>query len=416
MASLIKRGNTYYIQYYLGGKQRRACLNTGILQIAKEKKRQYESAALTGADNPLPTRTPIADVVGDYVKRLRITKTAKSAQTDIYYLREVFGEVCEEIACTARKRGEQTRKRKLISGVDNRRRLTIIEANCFEEITTAQISLFIAGLVQARGLAPKTANRYREILCRLFNWAMKERGVRTPGNKNPVAPVGRYREHTPKIQFLTLAQIDEQLAALAPRAHDYGAGGIIRLRHDTPERSRIRAQIRTMVAMYIYAGLRREEALWLRKEDFDWKGGNYGMLRVRAKTVNGESWEPKTKVNRAVPISSSLRRYLDAYAPRESEGEWYFPSPRGKRYDPDHFSRDLRDLQKESGLRWACLDFRHTFGSMLAMKGESLYKIATLMGNSPEICRRHYAALIPEAMADSVEFANGILTHSACTF
>lgn len=29
------------------------------------------------------------------------------------------------------------------------------------------------------------------------------------------------------------------------------------------------------------------------------------------------------------------------------------------------------------------------------MKGESLYKIATIMGNSPEICRRHYAALLP---------------------
>ena len=27
-----------------------------------------------------------------------------------------------------------------------------------------------------------------------------------------------------------------------------------------------------------------------------------------------------------------------------------------------------------------------------------------LMGNSPEICRRHYADLIPETMVDSVEF------------
>lgn len=50
------------------------------------------------------------------------------------------------------------------------------------------------------------------------------------------------------------------------------------------------------------------------------------------------------------------------------------------------------------------LDFRHTFGSLLAMKGESLYKISTLMGNSPEICRRHYAALVPETMTDSVKF------------
>ena len=38
------------------------------------------------------------------------------------------------------------------------------------------------------------------------------------------------------------------------------------------------------------------------------------------------------------------------------------------------------------------------------MKGESLYKIATLMGNSPEICRRHYATLLPESLVQSVEF------------
>ena len=38
------------------------------------------------------------------------------------------------------------------------------------------------------------------------------------------------------------------------------------------------------------------------------------------------------------------------------------------------------------------------------MKGESLYKISALMGNSPEICRRHYAMLMPEALVQSVEF------------
>ena len=42
------------------------------------------------------------------------------------------------------------------------------------------------------------------------------------------------------------------------------------------------------------------------------------------------------------------------------------------------------------------------------MKGESLYKISALMGNSPEICQRHYAALIPETMVDSVEFDLGL--------
>jgi hypothetical protein len=41
------------------------------------------------------------------------------------------------------------------------------------------------------------------------------------------------------------------------------------------------------------------------------------------------------------------------------------------------------------------------------MKGESLYKIATLMGNRPDICRKHYAALMPESLTGSVEFRDG---------
>jgi len=51
------------------------------------------------------------------------------------------------------------------------------------------------------------------------------------------------------------------------------------------------------------------------------------------------------------------------------------------------------------------LDYLHTFGSQLAIKDESLYKISTVMGSSPEICRRHYAALPLEAIAEAVEFA-----------
>jgi hypothetical protein len=51
-----------------------------------------------------------------------------------------------------------------------------------------------------------------------------------------------------------------------------------------------------------------------------------------------------------------------------------------------------------------CIGYRHTFASQLAMRGESLFKISKLMGNSPEICRRHYAALLPESLVESVEF------------
>jgi hypothetical protein len=59
MASLKKRGDVYYAQYYVGGKQKRVTLDTPSLQIAK----QIESSFYQGNDIPLPTKTPIADVV-----------------------------------------------------------------------------------------------------------------------------------------------------------------------------------------------------------------------------------------------------------------------------------------------------------------------------------------------------------------
>lgn len=114
-------------------------------------------------------------------------------------------------------------------------------------------------------------------------------------------------------------------------------------------------------------------------------------------------WPHHMAAEWGVPISSALRSYLEACQPADGS-VWFFPSSTGKRWDPDNFSQNLREVNEAHGLPWGCLDFRHTFGSHLAQKGESLYKIAELMGNSPEICRRHYAALIPELMRDTVEF------------
>ena len=198
-----------------------------------------------------------------------------------------------------------------------------------------------------------------------------------PGNVNPAVAVERYKERTPVIRFLTLAQIDAQLEALA----------------HLPVLS-------VIAAMYIYAGLRREELLWLTTDDVALKVGPHGVIRVRAKEIGGVYWQPKTAKNRVVPISKALRRYLDDYNPVEVEGKWFFPSPEGSRWDPDNLSEHLRKANRKAGLVWNCLDYRHTFGSHLAMKGVSLYKISELMGNSPEICRRHYAHLTPESLVD----------------
>jgi hypothetical protein len=66
-----------------------------------------------------------------------------------------------------------------------------------------------------------------------------------------------------------------------------------------------------------------------------------------------QAWEPKTKINRAMPISSTLRRYLDIYRRRIVPSGWNFPSPDGKWWDPDNFSHDRADANRAAALQWS---------------------------------------------------------------
>jgi len=102
---------------------------------------------------------------------------------------------------------------------------------------------------------------------------------------NPATAVNKYKESPPEIRFLTLPQVQEQLDVL----DEY-------------------KQIQTMVAMLIYAGLRREELLWLTIDDIDYDTGSYGMIRVRAKVR---------------PIGSPSMRATDQRLRRSNESRIY---------------------------------------------------------------------------------------------
>ena len=75
MASLIKRNGTFYLQWRVGGQIRRRSLHTPVLQLAKEKLRQFESARHRGLDDSLPTRTPLPEILDAYVQHVRQVKT-----------------------------------------------------------------------------------------------------------------------------------------------------------------------------------------------------------------------------------------------------------------------------------------------------------------------------------------------------
>jgi len=234
MASLKKRGSTYYAQYYVGKVQKRVNLYTESLQVAKEKVRQLEPALFRETDIPLPTRTPLPQIVEEYITYLHTVKTARNAQKIVSYLRQIFGPICSGLKIRNEKISKKAVKCKEI------RPIRPIEAAYIEQISTAEIASFIESVVRNKGIKGKTANRYREILSRLYNWATSQRSIHLPGDKNPAAAVEKYKEDEIEITFLTLQDIDIQLPVF----------------NESP-------LIQTMVAIYIFAGLRREEAIWL---------------------------------------------------------------------------------------------------------------------------------------------------------
>ena len=375
MAHLYKRRRQFWICYYINGKKIQKSLATDNERIARDKKRKIEYELSIG-DLHVTSKLPLPIVLENFCKYLKISRTYKSYKNDISRLRIFFGPICESLRiCPPGIK----RAHKYSKPVADKYAHAHVKAELLEDISPEIINRFLADRVRINDWAPKTSNLMRQILHKLFSYAIKHHGFRSRngGYPNPVAGVDRLHEPAPQIRFLSLEQIKEQLNVLEDNC-----------------------RIHAMAVTYIYAGLRREEALWLTNDDVDLPNR---LIRVRAKTIEGEFWQPKTKRNRVVPISKRLVAILSSYV-SDRDCVWFFPSPTKKRWDPDNFSQDLRKINTTAGLAWSCLDFRHTFGSHLAQKGVSLYKIAELMGNSPNICRKHYAVLIPERMQDTVEF------------
>lgn len=295
---------------------------------------------------------------------------------------------------------------------------------CIQYMEQLDTDIILAYLTKKKNedrISPKTYNHYRQNLHTFFAYFIKNHDFtgKNPRCPNPVTRIEKMPEQCPQITFLSIKKIHQQLESLLPESlknlacenpwHEATHMGI------KEYKSWIFQVLQPMVATLIYGGFRREELLWLTIADIDF---NKSMIFVRSKTVAGEYWEPKTKKNRSIPISKILLSYLKAYQPPKGT-LWFFPFSGGGRWNPDNFSKALREFNraagmiwqttdsqagKRVGMPWSSLDFRHTFGSQLAMKGITLHKISELMGNSPEICRRHYAHLTPESMRECVEF------------
>lgn len=134
------------------------------------------------------------------------------------------------------------------------------------------------------------------------------------------------------------------------------------------------------------AGLRRKEIVAV----------EWGWFDEAASRLSIPAAADKNRRGRTIPLTARFAAWVKAHrtgsghvlAPEKVQGgAWRY------RYD---FRRPFADYMKAAGCEWITPHvMRHTFGSLRASAGRSIYKIAVWMGDSVRTVERHYAKLLP---------------------
>jgi integrase len=270
-----------------------------------------------------------------------------------------------------------------------------------ENVAPDQLAEYLADIALKKSAG--TRNRTHNAFSRFFNWAVTTKRIRV----NPLAGIKRVSEQrTSDIVYCTPGEREE----------------IIELARKTGWEEWL------AVPVAFFSGMRREEIANVRWDEIRLQEGTV----LVAKT--------KTNTSRTLPLSSRLEEYLLEVPEAERKGyvvpiqadfdrparlntlmlkirklkkertlrEWGLKlvpaskSAKYKKYKKEYAAQMKQKAEElENQLeRIGWNPFRHTFGSLLAQAGVSLDKISSWMGNTPEVCRRHYAQFIPRDRRD----------------
>lgn len=235
-----------------------------------------------------------------------------------------------------------------------------------QDATPAQINEYLDTI--ARRNTPATSNRAYAGLSGFFTYLRKVGHM--PKNYNPMREIKQLREERPHngIVIWEPAEVKQLL-----KAADERKDGIA-------------------VWIAILAGLRRGEIAQLRREDI-----------TDAYIIVGKS---KTGVKRQVPLSSALAKRIQT---EPSKGERIVPWPEkfygwdiaARRLATEHLPKALPAVYDAHPEKFGWNPFRHTFASRHAQAGLSLDIIAAWLGDSPKVCKEHYARYVPRNLRDT---------------
>lgn len=249
------------------------------------------------------------------------------------------------------------------------------------EITTREIEELLRSIA-ATGVAPRTVNKARQLVCAVFGYGSRPS---TYGLAlNPARHADRRREpDASPLAFYTPEQIEALSRSLTEGRHRDPSRPALSST-EIEARADEDAQDAEIVRVAAYAGLRRGELVALRWRDIDFAGRKIVVRRA----LSGETEVRSTKSRRArqVPLPDQAAAALERLSERgefTSPDDYVFASRLGRRLDPSALRRRYeraRYAARLEPLRFH--DLRHTYGSLLVAGGIDLPSVKAAMGHS----------------------------------
>jgi integrase len=212
---------------------------------------------------------------------------------------------------------------------------------CLDELTAGQLDAAVLGL----GIQGKTRNEYRAILSNFYAWAAKQNPPMVAKGVNPAKEMERHKVKHREAGFCPVGDLRKILAGASLKRPD----------------------MLPLLVLVAFSGLRPSEAIRL-----DWSEVGADYIRLPGK-------KSKTGYSRQIPIQSNLKSWLSL---------WRKPSgPVSAPIDLAHVNQRIAEF---SGITLSHDSLRHSFGTYRQQFVTNVGMVSDEMGNSAQICRRHY--------------------------
>jgi site-specific recombinase XerD len=245
-----------------------------------------------------------------------------------------------------------------------------------DEVTEDNVrAFFLHGRIERKWQSSSYLTYYKSLLV-FFRWCIKEKYL----TKNPVSDIP-----VPKLE-----------KKFPPKLTKQEALRVLEVAYNLPYSNKfLRQRNHAIIAMFLFAGLRKGELIHLKYADVDIEN-----FTIFVKLGKGNR-------DRRIPMSMTLAKSLKCYIEERkllgrSCPEFFVSFTENKGFADMGIKRLVNRVRQASGIEFTAHRLRHTFATLMNDGGCDIYSLSKMMGHSDIKTTTIYLAASPEHLRSQI--------------